>query len=64
MNYTSAAVGVIMLIAIASWVVTGRKEFRGPESGGVVIEGEGVAVGSVEGEGRSLGEKGMDGGDM
>lgn len=39
MNYTSAAVGVIMCIAVLTWVVTGRMRFRGPESGGVVIEG-------------------------
>lgn len=44
MNYTSAAVGLIMLIALITWFTTGRKQFRGPESGGVVIEGEQVGV--------------------
>ncbi|KAL1311577.1 hypothetical protein AAFC00_001694 [Neodothiora populina] len=37
MNYTSAAIGVIMLIAIITWVTTGRKNFAGPP--GAVIEG-------------------------
>ena len=44
MNYTSAAVGIIMLIALITWMTTGRKQFRGPESGGVVIEGGEVGV--------------------
>ena len=44
MNYTSAAVGIIMLISVVTWVTTGRKQFRGPESGGVVIEGGEVGV--------------------
>lgn len=39
MNYTSAAIGVIMLIATVTWFTTGRRQFTGPESGGVVIEG-------------------------
>lgn len=61
MNYTSAAVGVIMLVAIVTWVVTGKKQFRGPESGGVVIKGESVGVAhgvaSGDGEGKVSGEK-------
>ena len=39
MNYTIAAVGVIMLISLITWLTTGHRHFRGPESGGVVIEG-------------------------
>ena len=39
MNYSSAAIGVIMLIALITWVTTGYRNFKGPESGGVVIEG-------------------------
>lgn len=39
MNYTSAAIGVIMVIAILTWFTTGRRQFTGPESGGVIIEG-------------------------
>lgn len=30
MNYTSAAIGVIGLISIVTWVTTGRKHFTGP----------------------------------
>ncbi|KAF2803345.1 GABA permease [Mytilinidion resinicola] len=33
MNYTSAAVGVVMLIATVTWVFDGRKNFTGPEVG-------------------------------
>lgn len=33
MNYTSAAIGVIALISLITWVTTGRKQFTGP--GGV-----------------------------
>jgi choline transport protein len=44
MNYTSAAVGVIMLIAVVTWVTTGYRQFRGPESGGVVIQGHDIGV--------------------
>jgi choline transport protein len=40
MNYTSAAIGVIMFIALATWV---RKYFSGPEVEGVrdLVEGRG-----------------------
>lgn len=52
MNYTSAAVGAIMAIAGITWCTTGRKQFRGPESGGVVLGEEVVGVPvSVSGEG-------------
>lgn len=33
MNYTSAAIGVIGLISIVTWVTTGRKNFTGPQIG-------------------------------
>ncbi|GAB7351499.1 hypothetical protein MBLNU459_g2145t1 [Dothideomycetes sp. NU459] len=39
MNYTCAAIGAIMLIAAITWFTTGKHQFTGPESGGVVIEG-------------------------
>ncbi|KAK4994895.1 hypothetical protein LTR66_005164 [Elasticomyces elasticus] len=39
MNYTSAAIGVIMLIAAITWLTTGRRQFTGPVSGGIVVEG-------------------------
>lgn len=38
MNYTCAAVGLIMLIAAATWITTGRKHFSGPEGGKVMEE--------------------------
>jgi choline transport protein len=44
MNYTSAAVGIIMAIAGVTWITTGRKQFRGPESGGVMIGEEVVGI--------------------
>ncbi|KAI5367353.1 Putative amino acid/polyamine transporter I, amino acid permease [Septoria linicola] len=44
MNYTSAAVGAVMLIALVTWLTTGRKHFRGPESGGVAVATEGLIV--------------------
>lgn len=33
MNYTSAAIGVIGLISIVTWVTTGRRNFTGPQIG-------------------------------
>lgn len=36
MNYTSAAVGVSALIAIVTWITTGRKNFTGPQRGGIL----------------------------
>jgi choline transport protein len=36
MNYTSAAVGVIMFVAAVTWFTTARKRFSGPELDGVV----------------------------
>lgn len=48
MNYTCAAVGIIMAIAAVTWITVGKGRFRGPVSGGVVIGGDqGVDV-SVE----------------
>lgn len=47
-NYTSAAIGVIMTLALITWLTTGRRQFAGPP--GSVIEGspqveiEGVQV--------------------
>lgn len=36
MNYTSAAIGVIALISIVTWITTGRKAFTGPQIGGEI----------------------------
>lgn len=39
-NYTSAAVGAIVLIALITWITTANKQFGGPDaSRAVVIEG-------------------------
>lgn len=44
-----------MLIAVVTWFTTGHKNFTGPESGGVVIEGaEPIVVVDV---GESVGRK-------
>lgn len=40
MNYTSAAVGAVMLIALITWFTTGRSHFRGPKSGGIALDTE------------------------
>jgi choline transport protein len=37
MNYDSAAIGVIMIIALVTWLTTGRKNFTRPESGGLIV---------------------------
>ena len=34
MNYTSAAIGVSILIAATTWFTTGRKQYTGPQKGG------------------------------
>ena len=36
MNYTSAAIGVIALVSIVTWITTGRKAFTGPQIGGEI----------------------------
>jgi choline transport protein len=36
MNYTSAAVGVSALIAVITWLTTGRRNFTGPQRGGIL----------------------------
>ena len=56
MNYTSAAIGVIGLISIATWLTTGRKRFTGPGDIGVAKapsianEAPGLTAGAVMGE--------------
>lgn len=37
MNYTSAAVGVVMLVALITWLTTARKSFRCPGLGEEVV---------------------------
>ncbi|KAL6716802.1 hypothetical protein ACLMJK_004714 [Lecanora helva] len=36
MNYTSAAIGVIALLSLVTWITTGHKAFTGPELAGEV----------------------------
>lgn len=55
MNYTSAAIGVIMLIAAVTWFTTAREHFSGPEVEGVVAFVDGVGI--KEGESEKEGEK-------
>ncbi|WPH03217.1 putative GABA permease [Acrodontium crateriforme] len=38
MNYTSAAVGFVMAIALLFWIMTGRKHFAGPVIDGLVVD--------------------------
>lgn len=60
MNYTSAAIGVIALISIVTWLTTGRKHFTGPrinvralhakgELEGAEQEGDGTVSGTGSG---------------
>ena len=64
MNYCSAAIGVIGLVSAVTWVCDGRKNFTGPETGGVVNvavavgeeRGAGMGMGVLEGKGRESGE--------
>ena len=36
MNYTSAAVGVSIVIAALTWFTTGRQSYTGPQRGGIL----------------------------
>lgn len=36
MNYTSAATGLIMIVSLIFWLVTGRKQFTGPDDGNLL----------------------------
>lgn len=48
MNYTSAATGVIMLIASVTWLTTGRKRFTGPDAGHLLDVGRREEVTAAE----------------
>jgi choline transport protein len=50
MNYTSAAIGVIMFIAALTWFTTARKRFSGPEVEGIVELVQGVEGGGSASE--------------
>ena len=54
MNYCSAAIGVIGLVSLVTWVVDGRKNFTGPDTGVenlVAVEKRGVWEGAGVGVG-------------
>ena len=36
MNYTSAAIGIIGLVSLVTWLISGRKAFTGPQIAGAV----------------------------
>lgn len=65
MNYTSAAVGVSVLIAAVTWFTTGSKNFTGPQAGtmlqGGTINGQ-EDPSSVDGslETHTMNDKAMD----
>ncbi|OCB86159.1 amino acid transporter [Sanghuangporus baumii] len=51
MNYTSAALGVIGLISLLTWITTGRKRFTGPNipsAGNTCSESHEKSIGSAE----------------
>ncbi|KAF2114091.1 GABA permease [Lophiotrema nucula] len=48
MNYTSAAIGVVMLISVVTWFTTGRKRFTGPDDGHLLDVGRGEVAGTPE----------------
>jgi hypothetical protein len=48
MNYTSAAVGVVMVISLITWITTGRKRFTGPEAGNMLDMGRREEVAATE----------------
>ena len=58
MNYTSAAIGVIALISIVTWITTGRKHFTGPDTGGIRNVDIQVGAEEVDGSNEILKEKG------
>ncbi|KAI8938293.1 hypothetical protein NX059_005947 [Plenodomus lindquistii] len=43
MNYTSAATGVVMLVSLVFWIMSGRKKFTGPDDGNLLDVGKHVA---------------------
>jgi choline transport protein len=51
MNYTSAAVGVIALVSLLTWIFDGRKNFTGPQTGtmmnAIEAENRGLSLGGA-----------------
>ena len=54
MNYTSAAIGIIALISIITWVISGRKTFTGPQIAGAVPVLEGRVEETLDDKDRNL----------
>lgn len=54
MNYCSAAIGIIGLVSVVTWVVDERKNFTGPDAGGALnateVENRGLRLGVKEGQ--------------
>lgn len=48
MNYTSAAIGVVALISLVTWLTTGQKHFTGPGGMSVLHGREEVAQSEAE----------------
>ncbi|KAJ5132384.1 hypothetical protein N7448_006542 [Penicillium atrosanguineum] len=57
MNYTSAAIGVIALISLITWVTTGRKRFTGPGAMGFSSENNNAQTASQPAEAKMDGEE-------
>ena len=60
MNYTSAAIGVIGLISVITWITTGRKNFTGPQldlAAQTIARRGTVADASPDGSEMAYGEK-------
>ena len=50
MNYTSAAIGVIGLISLVTWIIDGRKNFTGPRVGSGEVSVREAVEGSMHKE--------------
>jgi choline transport protein len=48
MNYTSAAIGVVMFVSAITWFTTGRTRFTGPDSGHLLDAGRREEVAATE----------------
>ena len=48
MNYTSAALGVIGVVSLLTWITTGRKRFTGPTISADIHNGESIHRASAE----------------
>ena len=51
MNYTSAAIGVIGLISLVTWITTGRQRFTGPIIDGISVDIDGGSAEIIQEKG-------------